>query len=133
MRPYLNQIFNFLDNMAAYPAAAAIMTMALFAVLAAITDQATRRVLKAFCKKHDIAIEDKLFKIAHHAIWVVTLLAGAIVIFKWLVLLPQYQHAVLGVFQTLILLVVATTINRFMKALFHSWTKTHEKGTGAIL
>lgn len=133
MQPYLNEISAFLNNMAAYPAAAAIMTMALFAVLAAITDHATRRVLKTFCKKYDIAIEDEPSKTAHHAIWVVTLLVGAIVIFKWLNLLPQYQHAILGVFQTLILLVVATTINRFMKELFHSWAKTHDKGTGAIL
>jgi len=126
MESYLNQISAFLINMKNYPVAAALTTLAFFALLARITDLAVHRMLKSFCKKSGVTIEEKLLSIIHHPIWVVMLLIGASVMFRWLDLLPQYQYAVRGVFRTLLLLVVVTTINRFLKTLFGHWRDSRE-------
>jgi len=132
MEAYLYQISTFFANLKSYPVAAALITLGFFAVLAKIVDLSVHRMLKSFCRKSGVTIEEKLLAIIHHPIWVVMLLIGASVVFRWLDLLPQYNYVVRGVFRTLALLVVLTTINRFVTTLFGHWSESREGGTEVI-
>lgn len=116
MDGYLQQITSFLTNLKAFPVISAVLIMAVFAVIAKISVTSTGRIIKSFCSGKKRELEEKLRQIIYYPIWAAFLLFGVVVTFRWLNLFPSYQFAILGILQTIILLVVALTLNRVVVA-----------------
>jgi len=126
MTTHLETISAFAANMKAYPVAAAILTLVLFALLAKITVSITQRVIRKIYGEDNQKFRDKLTHILRIPTWTILLLLGFITLTRWLNPLPQYQYVFLGLLKTLILLVFLISFSKFMTALFSLWHKARD-------
>lgn len=132
MNSLLQHVYDFLVNLKAYPVIGSIVILALFAAVSWVVMGITGRVLRQMCANGMADLERKLGNIVRTPMLVIFLLFGGMFILEWYGLFPQSRATVHSVIKTLILIILAATLNKIISEAFGFWHKIKESAVETI-
>ena len=133
MNHFLQLIYDFFANLKIFPVISALVIMAVFAVIAGMAVGITGSMIQSFCKKHGKAeLEKKLRRVVKKPTWIIFTLFGFMFVLEWLDLFPRSRPTIQSVLGTIVLLISATTLNKFVSEICNFWRESKERAVETI-
>lgn len=133
MNHLLQLIYDFFANLKIFPVISALVILAIFAIIAGTAVGITGSMIQSFCKKNGKAeLEKRLRRVVKKPTWIIFMLFGFMSVLEWLDLFPRSRPTIHSVLGTIVLLIFAKTLNKFVPEVCNYWRESKERAVETI-